>query len=237
MDVTLVRQGTCRTETENGEFFESLPSDEIVSISKSALRLMYACGKRPLWVNNGKDDWKITVENKPQAQPDCILCGSTVSGIKSARIFQKQLRHLGSSVGLIQLKSLSETALSKEHLKRFYMNLIQNSFDSLEKKGLKHIVVVAAEKELDAISCALTGIEKTLDKNVAMRMIRKGKHAGDFNPYNTDYITEGIYETMLNHHIKGENCSEDLKKFKGKVRSLIGAEYLSKKFRKRMART
>lgn len=236
MDVTLVRQGKCRTELKNGEYFEYLPSDEIVGISKSALRLIYACGKRPLYVHNGKEDWEITVEKNPQSQPDCILCGSTSSSVQSARIFQKQLRQLGSSVGLIQLKSLSESALSKEHLKRFYTKLIQNSFASLQKKGLKHIVVIAAEKELEAISYALTGKENSLSKNVSMRLIRNGKSVSDFEPNNPNYITEGMYETILLRHINGDNCPEYLKKFKGKIRSLISDEYLSAKFRKRLVR-
>lgn len=235
MEVTLIRQGTCSVESENGVNFEYLPTGDVTNISKSALRLMYACGQRPLYVNKG-ENWDISVESKPNHKPDYILCGATSNSIKSACILQRQLAHLGSVVPIMKLASLSESAISRKQLQSFYYRkLIRNTFKSLEEnRGLKHIVVVAHPKELDAISFALTGKNFPQSSDVSMQMLRSGKIISNFEPNNPDYITEGMLETMLFHHINSSNCPKHLTKFKGKIKSLIGENYLSHKFRTRV---
>ena len=236
MDITLIRQGLCQTETENGKTFEFLPSNHITDISKSSLRLAYACGERPLFVNKGGEDWEISVEEHPQARPDVILCGENSNSLKSAHILRRQLHRLGFKVPVIKLKSLSESALSEEYLTRFHTKLIQNSFNSLEKRGLKHIIVMANQKELNAIFTALTGKKSHQNPEVSMRIIQDGKLSYSFNPADPNYITEGMYETMLFHHINGEHCPKHLKKFKGKIKGLLGDTYLSQKFRTELKR-
>lgn len=236
MDITLIRQGLCRTETENGKTFEFLPAEHVTNISKSALRLVYACGERPLFVNKGGEDWEISVEKNPLPKPDVILCGENSNSLKSAHILRRQLHRLGFKVPVIKLKSLSESALSEKYITRFHTNLIQNSFNSLEKRGLKHIVVMANQKELNAIFTALTGKKSHQNPEVSMRIIQDGKLSCSFNPADPNYITEGMYETMLFHHINGDHCSEHLKKFKGKIKGLLGNAYLSQKFRTELKR-
>ena len=217
MEVTLIRQGTCSVESEKGVNFEYLPVGCVTNISRSALRLMYACGQRPLFVNKGGENWDISVEENPQAKPDVILCGENSNSAKSAYILRRQLHRLGFKIPVMKLKSLSESALSEEYITKFHTKLIQDSFNSLEKRGLKHIIVMANQKELNAIFHALTGKKASQNPEVSMRIIQDGKLSATFNPADPNYITEGIYETMLFHHINGEHCPEHLKKFKGKI--------------------
>ncbi len=231
MDITLIRQGNSKIERENGGNFEILPADSVTPISKSALRLMYACGKRPLYVRKDSTSWDIMMESKPLPKPDCVVCSYSSDSVMSARILQEQLKSLGVKISIAKSKSMAKIAQSKDDSKKFHHKYIQSNLRSLEKKGLKHIIIIGNQTELDLIFYALTGKKQSFDKNTSMKIISDGEVISEFKPENTKYITEGMYETLLLHRINGENCPEHLGKFKGKVKGLLSPEYLSQKFK------
>lgn len=234
MDITLLRQGKRFTEDIKHKRFDYISGGDISNLSKSALMILYRCGKRPLYIFEGSSqNGHISLHSQPQAVPDCILCGKDKHSVQSARVIQEQMQRMETPVRILKLSSLSETALSEEHLKRFYSNLIRHTFQSLEKKGLKHIIVVANQKELNAIYQAITHSDTALsdDSSEMMIALSDGKEKFRYNPNNADYITEGMLDTLLVNTINSSKCPENCLPFKGKVKKAIPNEVLFYKFR------
>ena len=228
MDITLVRQGKYNTEIYEGQKIECITSSDISKISKSALRVLYACGKRPLFILKGQDFTpQICVEQSVQPLPDYVLCGQGQISKQSALVMQEQMKHAGFSIPMRSLSALSKTNFSKKEKQERYAPIVRNIFKKQEEKGIKHLVIVADPSKLEAIIYALTGQKAKWPEDVFLQSIKNGKIDYQYNPDKPEYVTEGLLDTMMIHMVNKDNCPEQLKQFSGKVHQPITNQFLS----------
>ncbi len=239
MDITLVRQADQKSEIVEGKKIRYIDTAEIFDISKSALRILYECGKRPLYSfpKPTSNDMEVSVIASPQSEPTCLLCAKELNSLQSANVLAEQLSDVGVKLSVTQLSSLSNASNTPEQ-KHLSERLIQHELDSLEQKGCRHVIIVADKAKLNDIHHMITGKDLTGQESetTCLWAIRDGKPAYDYDSQRIDYVTEGMLDSRLVSQINGQNCPEPLKRFQGKVRIPIDGYRLYYKIRKEAER-
>ena len=187
------------------------------------MRILFECGKRPLYsISDSNDELNISIVQKPQVEPDCLLCGKKQDSFQSAQVLKEQMADVGVDFPILKLESLSENSLDEKQ-KIIRMHSIQHALQSLEEKGCQHVIIVADRTKLNYIYQSLTKekLPEQENENICLWAIRDGKPAYVYNPQRVDLITEGLLDSKLVSQINGENCPESLKKFHGKVKKPI----------------
>lgn len=234
MDITFVRQADAKSEIVKGKEIKFIDLGDISNLSKSSLRILYECGKRPLYSFAGSTDFegRITVVESPQHQPDCILCANEINSLQSASVLKEQISDVGIDIQTKESKALSKR-LSSSTQKRLFKHLIQHELETLKSRGVQHLVIVSDISKLNTIYNMITNenLPDLENRSTCLWSIRNGQPSYTYDSQIADYVTSGLQDTRVVMEVNNPNCPEFLKKFQGKIKKPIDEYKLFYKIR------
>ena len=194
MDITLIKSGNY--------YWDKIAQRDIVSdtemtqLADCGMVLLHKVGLRPLYIEGTKMDIELSQKpENPMEIPDLILHSPNDVDTQSAKIIQFQLAH-GNCPVEIKTTDFIKNASNIDN-KDIYKNMFLAHLDSLEKKGYKHVVIVADEKNIDKMAFSLNGQGLNRQYVFPIYSFVNGQEIVDKNLISSIYITRDMIDSLL----------------------------------------
>lgn len=227
MDITLIESGKSHWDREAQK--DVVFDTEMTRLVDCGMILLHKIGLRPLYVEG--NDLELKFEEKPQKQmekPNLILFSTNEADTQSAQILQLQLISGNCPVEIKQTDFIEKTANVSD--KKIYQNMFKTYLNSFEKKGYKHIVIVADKKNLDRMVYSLNNTGLNEQYTFPIYSFSDGQEIVDKNLINAMYITRDILDSVLLWQFEHSKAPQ-FKAGKGKYRFALTSDYLKYKLK------
>ena len=192
MDITLIQEPTSFLYNRKNKK-TILSGTAITELIDCSMVLLHKADLRPLYVFNDSNQEKICLAPQQKMEkPDLILFSDTEIGKQSARVIQEQLFRGGCSTRILP----TNFSVPEDNFENFKNRAIIRA-ESLEKRGFKHLVIVAPTEILDKISCCMTGKVLSGQHNIPIYSFSDGKEISDPNLSRGLSITRDILDNFL----------------------------------------